>query len=140
MYGDVFDTIAKSHAFDPFARVEGDVEPGLAAVVVPEPGLERGHDVQRMRRVALELAVALDAADHRRVEADARVEQEAAAVHSPEPDPRERTRAASDASSVVRRGDRVERDPERARVDVRRAAGERRERGVGAQPARRRLR
>ena len=59
------------------------------------------------------------------------MEQEAAAVHAPEPDPRERT-PAERSEQRVGRGDRVERDPERAGVHVRRAAGERRERGVGA--------
>ena len=88
-------------------------------------------DVQRMRRVALQLAVALDPADHRRVEAETGVEQEAAAVDTPEPDARERA-PAQRREQHVRRGDRVERDAERARVDVGRAAGKRRERGVGA--------
>ena len=84
-----------------------------------------------MRRVALQLAVALDPPDHGGVEAEAGVEEEAAAVDAPEPDPRERA-PAERREQDVGRGDGIERDPERARVDVRRAAGQRRERGVGA--------
>ena len=42
------------HAVDALAALELDVEARLAAVVVTEPRLDRSHDVQRMRRVALQ--------------------------------------------------------------------------------------
>ena len=60
------------------------------AVRVPsraEERLERGGDVERVRRVALQLAVALDAPDHRCVEADPSVEEEGPTVRPADADP-----------------------------------------------------
>ncbi len=97
-----------------------------------EEGFERRHDVERVREVPFELAVALDPADDGRVEADAAVEEERAPVHPPDPDPFGRA-ARQRAQELAGRVDRVGREPERARVDVGRTARERRERGVGLQ-------
>ena len=56
-----------------------------------------------MRRIALQLAVALDAPDDRGVEPEAGVEQEPAAVDPSEPDPGERRRWSSDGEQHVGR-------------------------------------
>ena len=70
---------------DDLAGVELELEPGTRSLLAEE-GLERRGDVQRVREVALQLAVTLDAADHRGVEADARVEQERTAVRAADAD------------------------------------------------------
>ncbi len=77
-------------AFDHLARAEREVEARLRPVAVAEPRLEGGEDVQRVRGVSLQLAVALDAADDGGVEAEAEVEQEPAAVDQPDTDAFER--------------------------------------------------
>ena len=116
---------------DHLARVELEVEQRAGALVAEE-GFEGRRDVERVREVPLELAVALDPADHGRVEPDAAVEEERAPVGATDADalrraPRQRTQ------ELAGRVDRVGREAERARVDVGRAAGQRRERGVGVQ-------
>ena len=129
----VFDTIAKRtpSIVSPVSSSTCDLG---ARSLAAEERLERGDDVERMRHVPLQLAVTLDAPDHRGVEADAGVEEERPAVGRPDADalrraPRQRR------DNDVRRVDRVVGIAERARVHVRRTAGQRRERGRAVQQA-----
>ena len=123
--------MTKRRALDDLAGVELELEPGTGALV-PEEGLERGGDVQRVGEVALELAVPLDPADDRGVETDAGVEEERSAVHETDTDPLGRA-APERPEELAGRVDGVRREAERARVHVRGAARQRCERRVGVE-------
>ena len=103
------------------AGVELEIELG-ARSLVPEEGLERGGDVQRVGEVALELAVALDPPDDRRVETDAGVEEERSPIRAADADPFRR--AARERAEQLARSRRWRRS--RSRACTRRRSSNRR--------------
>jgi hypothetical protein len=119
--------------FDGFPRVELDLDPGVASFLANER-LDRSGNVQRMRHVALELAVALHAPDHGGVEADAGVEQERTTVRTTDADALRRP-PGEGREQDVGGIERVVRVAERARVHVRRSPGKGSERGRGVEQA-----
>ena len=91
VYGVDFETIAKRTSASCGAVLDVDVRVRAAAVGAEER-VERGGDVQRVRREPLDPAgVPLDPPDHRRVEADAGAEQERPVVGHADADPPERS-------------------------------------------------
>ena len=81
VYGFVLRQMRQVAVVDHRAVGEAHGEPGPAAVVVADPGVEAGVDEQRVAGVALEPGAPLHLGDHGGVEAHPDVEEEVAAVH-----------------------------------------------------------
>ena len=113
---------------------QGHREAAVGVVVGAQPRVERGDDEQWVRGVPLERRPALDRLHDRGVEADPAVEQEVAVADAAQPDALERA-SLERVEQGAGRLDRVVGDAERAGVDVGGAAGEGRDRGVGADQA-----
>ncbi len=107
-----------------------------AAVVAPDPRVDRGDRERGVREVSLHLGALLDLRDDRGVEADTEVEHEAPPVRDAEPDPLRRARRErrQQLRRPLRRGRTGRRACGRTRWSTRRGAA-RAQSAVPASPA-----